>query len=70
MFQKLIAKMGSIAKDPEAILPPKVKATIAANQDKASRDFRSDVVTVPTEGMMEVRITNLRQWFRAKEGVN
>jgi threonine aldolase len=24
--------------------------------DKAGRDFRSDVVTVPTEGMMQVRL--------------
>lgn len=30
---------------------PKLKNAL----EKASRDFRSDVVTVPTEGMMQVR---------------
>lgn len=38
----------------ESIFTPKVKAKLAANAEKASRDFRSDVVTVPTEDMMNV----------------
>ncbi|UPK97045.1 hypothetical protein LCI18_007980 [Fusarium solani-melongenae] len=36
----------------EPVFTPKVKAKIAAHAEKASRDFRSDVVTVPTEDMM------------------
>lgn len=31
---------------------PKLKNAL----EKAGRDFRSDVVTVPTEGMMQVRL--------------
>lgn len=34
---------------------PKLKNAL----DKAGRDFRSDVVTVPTEGMMQVRLNPL-----------
>jgi threonine aldolase len=36
----------------ESPFTPKVKAKLAANVEKASCDFRSDVVTVPTEDMM------------------
>lgn len=32
----------------------KLKRKLAQTQEKASRDFRSDVVTVPTEDMMSV----------------
>lgn len=38
----------------ESVFTPKVKAKLAAHAEKASRDFRSDVVTVPTEDMMNV----------------
>ncbi|KAM5344010.1 hypothetical protein ACJ41O_012547 [Fusarium nematophilum] len=37
----------------ESPFTPKVMAKLAANAEKASRDFRSDVVTVPAEDMMK-----------------
>jgi threonine aldolase len=49
-----IAIMGSIAQNLEPIFTPQMSAKVKAAQDKASRDFRSDVVTVPTEQMMQV----------------
>lgn len=39
----------------------KAKAKVEAAQAKASRDFRSDVVTVPTEGMLDVSLAV--PWF-------
>jgi hypothetical protein len=44
-------------------LTAKAKAKIEASQANAARDFRSDVVTVPTESMMEV--SSLRRSFLA-----
>ncbi|KAL5607823.1 hypothetical protein FOBRF1_008320 [Fusarium oxysporum] len=37
---------------PESPFTPKVQAKLLASREKASRDFRSDVVTVPVEEMM------------------
>lgn len=34
---------------------PKIQAKLNAQKEKAARDFRSDVVTVPVEEMMHVR---------------
>ncbi|CAG9954907.1 unnamed protein product [Clonostachys rosea f. rosea IK726] len=45
--------MPSLLEQNESIFTPKIAAKLKAASDKASRDFRSDVVTVPTEGMME-----------------
>ena len=47
--------MGSKTEDPalEPVFTPAMSAKMRAASDKASRDFRSDVVTVPTEGMMQ-----------------
>ncbi|KAK7223505.1 hypothetical protein V2G26_011508 [Clonostachys chloroleuca] len=45
--------MPSLLEQNESIFTPKITAKLKAASDKASRDFRSDVVTVPTEGMME-----------------
>ncbi|KAF9873438.1 threonine aldolase [Colletotrichum karsti] len=39
-----------------AVFTPGAKVKLAAAADKASRDFRSDVVTVPTEDMMQAII--------------
>ena len=44
----------------EVVVPspftPKIRAKLNAQKEKASRDFRSDVVTVPVEEMMHVSI--------------
>lgn len=47
--------MGSNSEVPalEPVFTPAMSSKIRAAADKASRDFRSDVVTVPTEGMMQ-----------------
>jgi threonine aldolase len=47
--------MGSNSEEPvlEPVFTPAMSSKIRAAADKASRDFRSDVVTVPTEGMMQ-----------------
>ena len=39
----------------ESLISPRMGAKLKAATEKASRDFRSDVMTVPTESMMEVR---------------
>jgi threonine aldolase len=44
-------KMPSLT-TPESPFTPKVQAKLLASREKASRDFRSDVVTVPVEEMM------------------
>ncbi|KAF5025786.1 hypothetical protein F66182_2119 [Fusarium sp. NRRL 66182] len=44
--------MSSLTDPPESPFTPKVQAKLLANKEKASRDFRSDVVTVPVEEMM------------------
>ncbi|KAF5012049.1 hypothetical protein FDECE_1870 [Fusarium decemcellulare] len=44
--------MPSLVEPTESPFTPKVKAKLHANKEKASRDFRSDVVTVPMEEMM------------------
>lgn len=36
---------------------PKIHAKLQAQREKASRDFRSDVVTVPVEEMMTVSLS-------------
>jgi threonine aldolase len=44
--------MPSLIETPESPFTPKVQSKLLANHEKASRDFRSDVVTVPIESMM------------------
>lgn len=46
--------MPSVLEVNESPFTPKVKGQLQANREKASRDFRSDVVTVPVEEMMKV----------------
>jgi threonine aldolase len=53
--------MPSLLEQNESIFTPKIAAKLKAASDKASRDFRSDVVTVPTEGMMEVKLVRFTQ---------
>ncbi|VUC27485.1 unnamed protein product [Clonostachys rosea] len=55
--------MPSLLEQNESIFSPKIAAKLKAASDKASRDFRSDVVTVPTEGMMEVKLAILNATF-------
>ncbi|CAG9989704.1 unnamed protein product [Clonostachys byssicola] len=55
--------MPSLLEQNESIFTPKIAAKLKAASDKASRDFRSDVVTVPTEGMMEVKLAILNATF-------
>ncbi|CAH0056438.1 unnamed protein product [Clonostachys solani] len=55
--------MPSLLEHNESIFAPKIAAKLKAASDKASRDFRSDVVTVPTEGMMEVKLAILNATF-------
>ncbi|CAI6081549.1 unnamed protein product [Clonostachys chloroleuca] len=55
--------MPSLLEQNDSIFTPKIAAKLKAASDKASRDFRSDVVTVPTEGMMEVKLAILNATF-------
>lgn len=48
--------MGSIPAELEPVFTPKMASKMEAAETKASRDFRSDVVTVPTISMMQVRL--------------
>lgn len=59
-----MAVNGSLSSSDNGHFTAKAKAKIEAAQAKAARDFRSDVVTVPTESMMDVRIFD-RPWFQA-----
>lgn len=45
--------MGSVVNGSEPAFTPGMAAKMMTAEDKASRDFRSDVVTVPTVGMMQ-----------------
>ncbi|CAG1968548.1 unnamed protein product [Fusarium graminearum] len=44
--------MPSLVEPPESLFTPKVQSKLYVSREKASRDFRSDVVTVPIEEMM------------------
>jgi threonine aldolase len=44
--------MPSLIEAPESPFTPKVQSKLLSSREKASRDFRSDVVTVPIEEMM------------------
>lgn len=46
--------MGSVPADLEPVFTPKMASKMQAAEAKASRDFRSDVMTVPTISMMQV----------------